>query len=62
MDSELSNTTQRVLFNVSFSNVKHVGCGVQQGSSLGPLFFKYIFTNDMPLVLPYTVNCNGQNI
>ena len=35
--SYLFNRTQRVFFNGSFSNVKHVKCGVPQGSSLGPL-------------------------
>ena len=37
-------------FNGSFSNVKHVKCGVLHGSSLGPLLFS-IFTNDLPLAL-----------
>ena len=45
-----SNRTQRVFFNGSVSNVKHVKCGVPQGSSLGPLLFS-IFTNDLPLAL-----------
>ena len=37
--------------NGSFSNVKHVKCGVAQGSSLGPLLFLIFFTNDLPLAL-----------
>jgi hypothetical protein len=48
IQSYLSNTTKRVLFNGSFFNVKHVKFGVPQGSSLG-LFS--IFTNDLPLAL-----------
>jgi hypothetical protein len=50
IQSYLSNRTQRVLFNVSFSNVKHIGRGVPQGSSIDPLLFS-IFTNDLPLAL-----------
>ena len=42
--------TQSIFFNGSFSNVKHVKCGVLQGSSLDPLLFS-IFTNDLPLSL-----------
>ena len=50
IQSYLSNITQRVFFNGSFSNVKHVRCGVPQGSSLGHQLFS-IFTNDLPLAL-----------
>jgi hypothetical protein len=39
-----------VYLNGSLSNVKHVGCGVPQGSSLVPLVFS-ILTNDLPLAL-----------
>ena len=47
IQSYLSNRTQRVFFDGSFSNVK---CGVPQGSSLVPLLFS-IFTYDLPLAL-----------
>jgi hypothetical protein len=47
MDSE------GVFFNGSFSNVKHVKCGVPQVSSLGPLLISssFFFTNDLLLAL-----------
>ena len=48
--SYLSNRSQRVFYNGSLSDVKHIHCGIPQGSCLGPLLFT-IFTNDMPLVL-----------
>ena len=47
---KLSNRTQRVFFNGSFSYIKHVKCDVLQGISLGPLHFS-IFTNDLSLAL-----------
>ena len=50
IQSDLSNITQMIFFNGSFSNVKHVKYGVLQGSSLGPLLFS-ISTNDLPLAL-----------
>ena len=47
IQSSLSNRTQRVFFNGSFSNVKHVTWGVPQCRNLGLLLFS-IFTNDLP--------------
>ena len=50
LESCLSNITQRVIFNGSFSNIRYVQCGITQGSFLGQLRIS-IFTNDLPLVL-----------
>jgi hypothetical protein len=50
LESCLSNRTQGVIFNGSFSNIRYVQCGIPQGSFLGPLRFS-IFRNDLPLVL-----------
>ena len=40
----LTNRTQKVFFNGSLSNARHIQCGNPQGSSLGPLLF-LIFKN-----------------
>ena len=50
IQSHFSNRTQRVFFNGSFSNVKHVKCDILQASSLGPVLFSSV-TNDLPLAL-----------
>ncbi len=48
--SYLSNRKQRVFYNGSFSEAKHIYCVVPQGSCLGPLSFS-IFINDLPYVV-----------
>jgi hypothetical protein len=50
LESYLSNRTQKLVFNGSFSNIRHTHCGVPQGSYFGPLLFS-IFTNDLQQVL-----------
>jgi hypothetical protein len=47
--SYLSNRTQRIFLNGSFSNVKHVKSDVPQGTSLGPLVFS-IFTKERQVI------------
>ena len=48
LTSYLQDRTQRVFLNGQYSTEGIVGCGILQGSILGPLLF-CIFINDLPL-------------
>ena len=51
-DSYLNNRTQKCVVNGSLSKVCSLGCGVPQGTILGPLLF-LIYINDLPNCLSF---------
>ena len=50
--SYLNNRTQKCVVNGSLSKVCSLGCGVPQGTILGPLLF-FIYINDLPNCLSF---------
>ena len=50
VESYLTNISQFILFNGKKSDIRHVKCGVPQGSILGPLLF--IIYKDIPPIRP----------
>ena len=51
-ESYLNNRTQKCVVNGSLSKVCSLGCGVPQGTILGPLLF-LIYINDLPNCLSF---------